>query len=48
MPFGILLGGTLGDLMGVRPLYLFIGFVISGTASLGMLLPYFKFIDDSA
>ncbi|MFS0784980.1 MFS transporter [Shouchella sp. 1P09AA] len=47
MPLGILVGGGFGDLMGIRPLYAFIGMLISMVSFAGMVLPYFKFIDDS-
>ncbi|UTR06679.1 MFS transporter [Alkalihalobacillus sp. LMS6] len=46
MPFGVLVGGGFGDLVGIRPLYLFIGLLISIVAFLGMLLPFFSFIND--
>jgi len=46
MPLGVLSGGYLSDMWGVRPLYLLIGMVISITSLLGILLPYFKFIDE--
>ncbi|MFD1851463.1 MFS transporter [Oceanobacillus bengalensis] len=45
MPLGVLVGGTLSVLWGVRPLYLFIGTVITSVSIIGILLPYFKFID---
>ncbi|WP_368901147.1 MFS transporter [Oceanobacillus oncorhynchi] len=48
MPLGVLAGGYLSDMWGVRPLYLLIGMVISTTSLLGILLPYFKFIDEDA
>ncbi|AST91939.1 MFS transporter [Sutcliffiella cohnii] len=46
MPLGVLAGGVLSEMLGVRPLYLFIGFIISLVSLLGMCLPYFKFIDE--
>lgn len=46
MPLGVLVGGMLGDVWGVRPLYFLIGFMIAGVALVGMLLPYFKFMDE--
>ncbi|WP_152655717.1 MFS transporter [Oceanobacillus sp. CFH 90083] len=45
MPLGVLAGGFLSEIWGVRPLYLLIGMVISTASLLGILLPYFKFID---
>lgn len=46
MPLGVLTGGFLSEIWGVRPLYLLIGMVISTTSLLGILLPYFKFMDE--
>lgn len=46
MPLGVLLGGIGSDLLGIRPLYLFIGLLISIVALVGMTLPFFKFIDN--
>ncbi|MCJ7841066.1 MFS transporter [Lederbergia sp. NSJ-179] len=45
MPLGVLMGGILSDMLGVRPLYLLIGLIISAVSGVGMCLPYFKFID---
>ncbi|MFD1176392.1 MFS transporter [Paenibacillus puldeungensis] len=45
MPLGVLVGGLLSDMWGVRPLYLFIGTIICTVSLLGIMLPYFKFID---
>ncbi|NPC92049.1 MFS transporter [Bacillus sp. WMMC1349] len=45
MPLGILAGGFLSDIWGIRPLYLFIGSIICIVSLLGMTMPYFKFID---
>ncbi|MGD6874797.1 MFS transporter [Sutcliffiella horikoshii] len=45
MPLGVLVGGMLGEVWGVRPLYFLIGFMIAGVALVGMLLPYFRFMD---
>lgn len=47
LPLGVLAGGTLSELWGVRPLYMMIGVIICTVSILGMLLPYFKFIDDN-
>lgn len=46
MPIGVLLGGILSEMFGVRPLYLLIGVTISAVSLVGMVLPYFKFIDE--
>ncbi len=46
MPVGVLLGGILSEMWGVRPLYLLIGIIISLVSVLGMILPYFKFFDE--
>jgi MFS family permease len=46
MPLGVLIGGLLSEIFGVRPLYLLIGLVISSVSLIGMCLPYFKFIDE--
>ncbi|MET3697850.1 predicted MFS family arabinose efflux permease [Bacillus oleivorans] len=45
MPIGVIAGGTLSELWGIRPLYFFIGSIICTVSLLGILLPYFKFID---
>ncbi|RDW16264.1 MFS transporter [Oceanobacillus chungangensis] len=46
MPIGVLIGGILSEVLGIRPLYLLIGLIISGVSLIGMCLPYFKFIDE--
>ncbi|KHF38934.1 MFS transporter [Halalkalibacter okhensis] len=46
MPLGVLIGGIVSELVGVRPLYLSIGLMISVVSLVGMILPYFKFIDE--
>src|SRR5690625_257190 len=46
MPLGVLIGGVLSEVLGVRPLYLIIGLLISTVSLVGILLPYFKFIDE--
>jgi len=46
MPFGVLVGGYLGEVWGVRPMYLFIGSVICIVSLCGMLIPYFTFVDE--
>lgn len=47
MPLGILVGGTLSEVWGVRALYVLIGSIICVTSLAGILLPYFKFLDES-
>jgi len=46
MLLGVLIGGVLSEVLGVRPLYLIIGLLISTVSLVGILLPYFKFIDE--
>lgn len=46
MPLGVLVGGLLSDFWGIRPLYLLIGSIICIVSLLGIVLPYFKFIDN--
>jgi MFS family permease len=46
MPLGIIVGGLFSEAFGIRPLYLLIGFLISIVAFMGLILPYFKFIDN--
>ncbi|MBU9722798.1 MULTISPECIES: MFS transporter [Bacillaceae] len=45
LPIGVLVGGVLSEIVGVRPLYLLIGTIICTVSLIGMLHPYFKFID---
>ncbi|PFB94931.1 MFS transporter [Bacillus cereus] len=47
MPLGVLLGGILSEMWGVRALYFIIGTIICVTSLIGILLPYFKFLDES-
>lgn len=47
MPLGVLLGGILSEMWGVRALYFIIGAIICVTSLIGILLPYFKFLDES-
>jgi len=47
MPLGVFIGSYLGELWGIRPLYLIIGTIICIMSLLGILLPYFKFIDSN-
>ncbi|WP_313893016.1 MFS transporter [Psychrobacillus sp.] len=46
MPLGVLTGGFLSELWGIRPMYFLIGTIICTVSLLGILLPYFKFLDD--
>ncbi|WP_156575359.1 MFS transporter [Bacillus luti] len=46
MPLGVLLGGILSEIWGVRALYFLIGSIICVTSLIGILLPYFKFLDE--
>ncbi|MGD6834537.1 MFS transporter [Sutcliffiella halmapala] len=45
MPLGVLVGGVVSELWGIRPLFILIGVLISSAAILGIAFPYFKFID---
>lgn len=47
MPLGVLLGGILSEVWGVRALYFIIGSIICVTSLIGILLPYFKFLDEA-
>lgn len=47
MPLGVLLGGILSEMWGVRALYFIIGSIICVTSLIGILLPYFKFLDET-
>ncbi|MEK4097191.1 MFS transporter [Bacillus sp. FSL E2-0195] len=47
MPLGVLLGGILSEMWGVRALYFIIGAIICVTSLIGILLPYFKFLDEA-
>ncbi|QWH12568.1 MFS transporter [Bacillus mycoides] len=47
MPLGVLLGGILSEMWGVRVLYFIIGSIICVTSLIGILLPYFKFLDEA-
>ncbi|TFB21379.1 MFS transporter [Filobacillus milosensis] len=46
IPLGVLAGGILSEIYGIRPLYFLIGSVICLTSLIGILVPYFKFIDN--
>lgn len=45
MPLGVFVGSIFGESVGIRSLYLLIGSIICSISLLGILLPYFKFID---
>ncbi|MED1410680.1 MULTISPECIES: MFS transporter [Bacillus] len=47
MPLGVFLGGILSEMWGIRTLYYIIGALICITSLIGILLPYFKFLDES-
>ncbi|MGN4422432.1 MFS transporter [Bacillus cereus group sp. MYBK30-1] len=47
MPLGVFLGGIWSEMWGIRTLYFIIGAMICVTSLIGMLLPYFKFLDES-
>lgn len=47
MPLGVLLGGILSEMWGVRVLYFIIGSIICVTSLIGILVPYFKFLDEA-
>lgn len=47
MPLGVLVGGILSEMWGVRALYVIIGAIICVTSLIGMLFPYFKFLDEA-
>jgi len=48
MPIGIVVGGVVSELWGIRPLYVLIGSIISVVSMIGIVFPYFKFIDGTA
>lgn len=45
MPIGIVVGGVVSELWGIRPLFVLIGSIISIVSMIGIVFPYFKFID---
>ncbi|MEK4737007.1 MULTISPECIES: MFS transporter [Bacillus] len=47
MPLGVLLGGIPSEMWGVRVPYFIIGSIICVTSLIGILLPYFKFLDEA-
>ncbi|MEK4913194.1 MFS transporter [Bacillus sp. FSL E2-8887] len=47
MPLGVLLGGILSEMWGVRVLYFIIVSIICVTSLIGILVPYFKFLDEA-
>lgn len=46
MPLGIIVSGYASSVWGVRPLYMLIGSIICTVSLLGMVLPYFSFMDE--
>lgn len=46
MPLGILFGGMFSERFGVRPVYIVIGSIICIVSILGIVLPYFTFLDE--
>ncbi|WP_413374877.1 MFS transporter [Alkalihalobacillus sp. 1P02AB] len=46
MPVGVAFAGIMSEWLGIRALYLVIGSLICIVSLLGLLLPYFKFIDE--
>ncbi|OZS76923.1 MFS transporter [Tetzosporium hominis] len=47
MLLGIVSGGLLSEVWGIRPLYLFIGTIICVTSVIGLIHPYFRFLNGS-
>lgn len=45
MPLGVLTGGALGELWGIRAMFLTIGIIICSSSLLGVCLPYFRFLN---
>ncbi|XQY93046.1 MFS transporter [Metabacillus sp. HB246100] len=45
MPLGILFASTLSEIVEIRPLFFLIGFIIFSSAMIGLVLPYFSFLD---
>ncbi|MEC2128874.1 MFS transporter [Brevibacillus centrosporus] len=45
MPLGILLGSRFSEIWGVRPLFALIGVIVCFVSFLGLMLPYFRFLD---
>lgn len=46
MPLGVLAGTLLGSLWGVRPMFLLIGILIITASAIGLLHPYFAFLNN--
>lgn len=46
MPLGIFVGGIFSEILGVRALYFIIGAIICTVSIIGIVLPYFKFLDE--
>lgn len=47
MPLGIIFGGVMSEIFGIQPLYFIIGLFIMFSALLGIVLPYFHFMNRS-
>ncbi|WP_141432224.1 MFS transporter [Bacillus sp. 03113] len=45
MPLGVLAGGVLSELWGIRSMYFLIGSIICVASFIGLVLPYFRFLD---
>ncbi|WP_342506986.1 MFS transporter [Sporosarcina sp. FSL K6-2383] len=48
MPIGIVVSGIVSEVWGIRPLYALIGSIISIVSVVGIVFPYFKFIDGTS
>ncbi|MFY0544559.1 MFS transporter [Brevibacillus sp. H7] len=46
MPLGVWLGSQFGESLGVRPIYTAMGLLICTVSLLGMMLPYFRFLQE--
>jgi predicted MFS family arabinose efflux permease len=48
LPLGVSAGSLLSEHWGIRPLYILIGSIICLVSLLGILLPYFSFMDEES
>lgn len=48
MMLGVLTGGKFSEVFGIRPMFFMIGAIICISGCLGILLPYFKFLNDDS
>ncbi|SDR93258.1 Predicted arabinose efflux permease, MFS family [Paenibacillaceae bacterium GAS479] len=48
MPIGVLAGGLLSELWDIRILYIIIGMIIAIVSLIGIIIPYFRFIDGAS